>query len=505
MKLIESSLWPSRTPPAPAYCGEDERLSVLASFDTAGLIGDEDLAQTARFAARLCGTPIALVTIVEQEVQRFLAGEGIDVATTPRPTSFCARAMLGSEIMVIGDAREDERFAENPLVTGPPHIRFYAGAPLISPEGAPIGALCVIDPEPRSGGLSALQAEGLTVLARSVMRRLVGHRHALESSHLLSSSERRFEDLAHLVPDIVWSADADGKVDYVNDRFFAFTGLSRDTFDPDDFLSFGHEDDYNAWHAQWGKAREDVTPYRQEFRMRDKDGGYRWMIARAEPATDHAGKLLRWYGSATDIDDAHRELEDQNLVSSELAHRIKNIFAVIAGLVTLRTRGNDALRDFGEELNATIRALGRAQDFVRPVDNEKGEELLGLIEVLMQPYMTSDGRRVRVEGEPVPIGAKSATPLALIIHELATNAAKYGALSEDGGRVEIALSRESDEVVLTWREQGGPPVSAPTSEGFGTRLVTMATRNQLGGEYEADWHAHGLEVRLRIPLARVAS
>src|SRR6056297_712398 len=168
----DPNTWPTGTPPSGDYCAEDERLFVLASFEIEALEGDPELARLARFAAHLCGTKQAAVSLVEAERQFFLARTGWDTNATPRSTSICAHTMTGAQILEVSDASSDERFAGFEAVAGSRHLRFYAGAPLISSEGAPLGALCVTDSEPRPEGLSELQREGLAVLAESVMRRI---------------------------------------------------------------------------------------------------------------------------------------------------------------------------------------------------------------------------------------------------------------------------------------------------------------------------------------------
>ena len=157
---------------------EPDRLSILAEHSPDSLMDDAELAAICAFAAELCETPIALVSLVEEERQRFLARTGLDVSETPRPTSFCQYAMRQNNIMEVPDAREDPQFRDNPLVTGGPFIRFYAGAPIVSREGAPLGSLCVISPEPREA-LTALQRQGLLVLAQTVVRRLEERRAAV--------------------------------------------------------------------------------------------------------------------------------------------------------------------------------------------------------------------------------------------------------------------------------------------------------------------------------------
>ena len=128
------------------------RLPYLNGFGLDALEDDEELQRIVRFAAKLCDAPTSTVSIVEEQRQWFLARDGIDVSETPRSTSFCGHAMLGSDLLIIPDATEDDRFDRNLLVTGEPFVRFYAGAPLITSEGVPVGALCVFDYTSRPGG-----------------------------------------------------------------------------------------------------------------------------------------------------------------------------------------------------------------------------------------------------------------------------------------------------------------------------------------------------------------
>ena len=155
----------------------DERIreQTIDEIDLTALRENGWLDRITDFAANLCDSPIALVSLVERDRQCFLGKTGLAVSETPRATSFCAHAMLGSHIMVVPDAMQDPRFAANPLVTGDPYIRFYAGAPLLTDDGIPLGSLCVIDRSPRRE-LTALQSQGLLVLAEAVMSAVRAHR-----------------------------------------------------------------------------------------------------------------------------------------------------------------------------------------------------------------------------------------------------------------------------------------------------------------------------------------
>src|SRR3569832_735175 len=150
---------------------ESARAAVLASYDLAELRDTPELRAITDFAAALCEAPIALVSLVEEARQTFIARTGLDATETPRETSFCAQAMLGDTIMVVPDATADPRIADFSLVVGG-QVRFYAGAPLINADGVPLGALCIIDSKPRPAGLTATQLQGLGELAANVMARL---------------------------------------------------------------------------------------------------------------------------------------------------------------------------------------------------------------------------------------------------------------------------------------------------------------------------------------------
>lgn len=485
---------------------DEARLLALASYEVDALENDPELVAIVGFAARLCGVPMSQITFVERDRQRFLAGLGLDVRETPRDVSFCAHAMREPQLMEVHDSTADARFADNALVTGPPHIRYYAGQPLVAPDGTPLGALCVIDYAPRPAGLDAFQREGLAVLAQAVMRRLTAHRATLIAVRDIAEREKQLHTLADCMPAIVWSADPTGKFDYFNQGLINFIGREDST------SSAFHPDDWARCDAAWKHSLATGEPYEVEHRMRHVDGGYRWMLARAIPMRDSQGAVIRWFGTAVDIDSVHRLSESRDLLSRELAHRIKNIFAVVIGLVSLEARRLPQHREFAAALTETLRALGRAHEFVRPAGGDTCGSLKGLLEVLFAPYGASQGGgRVRVSGAEAAISPRAATPLALVFHELATNAAKYGALSVANGHVTLDIADQGDTLQLLWREHGGPPPAGDTAAasgdsdtGFGSRLVEMSVTGQLGGAWVRRFEPTGLVVDLTVAKHAIA-
>src|SRR3954471_23994136 len=155
---------------APILPNEKKRLRVLWQYDILDTVPEEVFDDLTELAARICEAPIAMITLVDEKRQWFKAKVGVTVNETSRDISFCARAIEQSELFIIPDASADARFAENPLVTSDPKIRFYAGAPLITPDGYALGTLCVIDKVPRE--LRPDQKNALRVLARHVMTQL---------------------------------------------------------------------------------------------------------------------------------------------------------------------------------------------------------------------------------------------------------------------------------------------------------------------------------------------
>lgn len=163
---------------APTQPNEARRLKVLWQYEVLDTVPEEVFDDLTELAARICEAPIALISLVDEDRQWFKSKVGVTVKETTRDISFCSHAIKGNDLFIIPDATKDLRFAHNPLVTSDPKIRFYAGAPLITPDGHALGSLCVIDKVPRQ--LRPEQQQALRVLSRHVMSQLELRRHARE-------------------------------------------------------------------------------------------------------------------------------------------------------------------------------------------------------------------------------------------------------------------------------------------------------------------------------------
>ncbi|MCU6454626.1 PAS domain-containing protein [Sphingomonas sp. A2-49] len=489
------------------------RAAAIDTYDLESLRNGTALKRITDFAAALCDAPIALVSLVEETRQTFISRTGLDAEETSRETSFCAHAMLGDQVMVVPDATRDPRFVDNALVTGEMHVRFYAGAPLISDDGIPLGSLCVIDTRPRAG-LTPVQMQGLATLADNVMARLRDSRDAAawraaerDTRRRLSDSEDRFRTLADTMPQMVWSTLPDGYHDYYNARWYEFTGTPQGSTDGEGWNDVFHpEDQARAWEV-WRRSLTTGEPYQIEYRLRHFDGTYRWVLGRALPIRDTAGQITRWFGTCTDIHEQKLALHEREVISQELSHRIKNIFSVISGLISFAARSRPDFAPVASDLRQRITALGRAHDFVRPHSptsrpSAQQDSLQGLLGELFEPYRRSDRQPITIAGDEIAIDDRSATPLALLFHELATNATKYGALSTDDGAVDVTITREADHVTLHWAERNGPRVVEPTGpQGFGSQLIELSAVRQLGGSVHRAWRSEGLAMTVRVPLA----
>ncbi len=216
----------------PLPANEAKRIEILKGYGVLDSAPDSGLDDLTALAGEICGTPIALISLVDECRQWFKSKTGTELKETPREHSFCAHVIEGDSLFVVADARDDPRFAENPLVTGDPHIRFYAGAPLITPEGVALGSLCVIDRQKRE--LTAAQLRSLTILSREVMT----HLELKRKIHELEASEARYRSVFERNPHPMFVHDPETL------RFLAVNNaaVSRYGYSRAEFLEMGIED-----------------------------------------------------------------------------------------------------------------------------------------------------------------------------------------------------------------------------------------------------------------------
>jgi PAS domain S-box-containing protein len=233
-----------------------------------------------------------------------------------------------------------------------------------------------------------------------------------------------------------------------------------------------------------------------EFRVRRPNGEIRWCLGTAAPTVDAAGIIIRLSGVTVDITERKESEFRQVLLAREVDHRAKNALAIVQSIVRL-TRA-ESMAAYVAAVEGRITALSRAHT-VLSHSRWQGADLKGLVEEELAPYRNDGGDRIETEGPPVLLQPTSAQTLTLALHELATNAAKYGALSSMSGRVKVSWALKPNTLVLHWEEAGGPRARKPAKAGFGTRIIIASIESQLGGEANFNWHDGGLHCLFSIP------
>jgi PAS domain S-box-containing protein len=275
-------------------------------------------------------------------------------------------------------------------------------------------------------------------------------------------------------------------------------------------LDFVHPDDREevGWRKRQVLASE--QQYQLTYRIRRPDGEVRWVMDRGQVDRDAAGKALRVVGVLVDITDLKAAEQRQRLLFDELNHRVKNTLAIVQSLAQHTQRSKPDPQEFTRAFGERIVSLSRAHDLLTKTAWQ-GAPLEQVVSAALEPFTTHAGR-IEISGDAVELPASITITLALMLNELATNAAKFGALSAEAGRVEISwtvtsMETQSGEGLLVdfiWQERDGPNVAPPKRRGFGSRLLA-ASAQQIKGELDAHFAPEGLRCRIRFPVpARAA-
>lgn len=265
-----------------------------------------------------------------------------------------------------------------------------------------------------------------------------------------------------------------------------------------------HPDDRQRLHERLKQAAVTTDkPFEDEYRVRRAAGGWKWLYTRGRAITDPSGTAIRLAGINMDIS-VRKELEErQTLLIHELHHRIKNTLATIQAIARSSLRSATSMDEFRRSFSDRLMSLGRSHTLL--TDNAwAGADLRELIQLEVDPY--DDRQRITLEGPPVALRPETAVPLGMGLHELATNAAKYGALSVGRGRLSVAWDvvekPDGPYLVINWTERDGPAVTAPQREGFGSRLLDRVLGPQIGGDIKISFDSEGLTAIIEAPLSR---
>ncbi|HYF89503.1 PAS domain S-box protein [Azospirillum sp.] len=450
----------------------------------------------------------------------------------------------------------------------------------------------------------------------------------------LRESEAKFQTIANSVDQMIWSTRPDGFHDYYNRRWYECTGVPEGSTDGGAWIGVIHPEDRDQARDVWQHALATGEPYHIEYRLRHRSGRYRWVIARAQCVRDAEGRIVRWYGTCTDVDELKRTADElrrtsallrlignsipdviyakdrdsrllyanpsivrvtgrpvdamlgsndrvwaadpaeaerviandrrvmetgdtfdvdetfthlngetryyrsvkaplrdeagaiiglvgitsdmterrkaeerERLLAREVDHRAKNLLTVVQSIVQL-TRADD-IDSFTAATIGRIQSLARAHSLLA-ASRWEGAELKPIIEEELAPFAVKNASRVRMSGPSIRLRPEAAQAIALVVHELATNAAKYGALSRESGRLDVTWavtvgSGEAGRLGLRWQERGGPPVRPPSRRGFGSTVMRASVERQLQGQVSLDWNPDGLVCELTIPAEQLSA
>jgi PAS domain S-box-containing protein len=337
-----------------------------------------------------------------------------------------------------------------------------------------------------------------------------------ETERRIRESEARYRGIAAIVEfsdDAVLTKDLNGVITSWNHGATRLFGYTADEVigKPITILIPAERHDEEPSILARIRRGERIDHY-ETIRQR-KDGSTVAISLTVSPVKDPEGNIIGASKIARDISERRRAEEQQHLLLREMDHRVKNLFAVTSGVVALSARSAATPQELASALRERLGALARAHSLTLAVTSEGGRRieqsttLHALIRTILSPYEgdTDDGRaKVAISGPDIRLAGSLVTTFALLLHEFATNAAKYGALSIPTGHIDVDCSESEGQFALTWREGGGPRIeSHDDSEGFGTLLARAMVKDQLRGEISRDWKPEGLTIRLSVAKDRV--
>jgi PAS domain S-box-containing protein len=258
---------------------------------------------------------------------------------------------------------------------------------------------------------------------------------------------------------------------------------------PENIRTLIHPDDWHNLQIGFECMSRELHAHQLEFRVRRSDGQIRWCVGSAAATVDEDNRVVRVSGVTFDITDRKEAEERQALLAREVDHRAKNALALVQSILRLTQAKN--LPTYITAVEGRINALSRAHA-VLSQSRWQGANLRGLIDEELAPYRVGNIEKIKAVGPEVFLQPAAAQTLALVIHELATNAAKYGALSSISGRLQLSWLLKDDKLIIDWRESGGPATKPPNRKGFGTRIILASIERQLRGHADFDWRPEGL-------------
>jgi PAS domain S-box-containing protein len=440
----------------------------------------------------------------------------------PRNTQVFDPTFKGEGVIRSDDIRKDARYGKmaphHGMPTGHLPVVSYLAVPVIGRSGEVHGGLFFGHDQP-----AMFKAETEELIAGIAAHAAI----AIENARLHAAAqteithrrraEQAAQSLAAIVQDCddaILTKDLDGNITSWNVGAQRLFGYAPEEIVGRPVTVLIPEHRLDEEPSILGRIRAGLRVDHYETVRRRKDGSEVEISITVSPVRNADGEIIGASKIARDITERRRAQEKQKLVLREMDHRVKNLFALAGGVVTMSARSARSAAELATDVRDRLGALARAHDLTvaNPSDDGSRSEapttLHALIRAIVAPYERDAARGERrfvIRGPDAPLSREAATSFALLIHEFATNAAKYGALLEPDGQVVIDCAEDGSRFHLTWEERGGPPVVRRTDgEGFGSMLARGTVKGQLGGEISREWKPEGLKIRIDIPRSRMA-
>lgn len=474
---------------------EQDRLRALHDLRVLDTQPEQHFDAIARTAATVMNVPRAAVLFVDRERVWLKARVGFSETEYARNGTMADLMVVCKDVTIVEDVAKDARYAERRKALALAEVRFYGCAPLVMPEGQTVGLLVVGDPEPHPN-VSEAQRQALADLATLAVDELVRQRNAR-----LAAEQRRYDDQRVALAldtaglgEFEWHIEADQL--FLSPRVKELTGVYQDQVrgEGGEFsMRSVHPDDADRVRAEITDQLQATGSYNVEYRaVRPSDHTIRWMRGAGVLLTAPDGSQ-RLIGVLQDITARQQDEEHRAALLAELDHRVKNVLAAVQALATQSARKTTSLESFLKTFGGRLKAMASAHELLTAtrwrgaaIGDIAAAELGGL----------APGQ-ARWEGPQIVLTPRAANALSLALHELATNAVKFGALSVEGGKVQVSWRElEGGGFALDWVETGGPPVSGPARKGFGLTLLEQVTARELGGEVRVEFRREGMRAHM---------
>lgn len=478
------------------------RLETLREYRLMDTEREPAFDRVTRLVADLFDMPVALISLIGEGREWIKSAHGYELAEMRPEFCFCRYVVADDRPLIVPDALEDTRFCDHALVTGEPFVRFYAGVPLRAHNGAIIGTLCLIDRAPHAGltehELARMEDFAAIIMAEADLRRIGAER---------DEARRMLEHALDFSGTAIWQFDP-------RTEEMRWQGAVAQTFGADFATALTHvegvldripAEDREAVRAALRESIAGGTSYAVEHRYAHPERGLRWIAARGD--WDVWADDAKLTGVSIDVTEQKSRQENANLLMRELHHRMRNLFATVSAIISLTRHAARDVDDYVERIGSRLDALNRAQNVLLGANF-----MTGSMHALMREVQASFPR-VDWSGPDLLLPENALVAMALLFNELATNAAKHGALTSEGGRVDIVWAQDPEDgpeggaeqgrerlFRLRWTESGGDgTVVAPDRTSFGTLLMERSVRNNLGGTIERRWAPTGLVVDVTLP------